>query len=109
MRRWVVLGATFAIFTISLRKFTDKGAAVEFVNERISVDKSGKSPLGSLMLGILAALEEFERRRSRELLTEGIPIVKAKGKYVQEPKLGSKEIDQAQAMIEMGIPKSGNC
>src|SRR5699024_11290010 len=43
-------------------EITDKGAAVEFVNESITVDKNGASPMDSLMLGILAAFAEFERR-----------------------------------------------
>src|SRR5699024_11874026 len=38
--------------------------------------------------------------------SESIALAKAKGKYVQQPKLGSKELEQAQAMIDMGIPKT---
>lgn len=37
---------------------------------------------------------------------KGIALAKAKGKYVQQPKLGPKGIEQAQAMIDMGIPKT---
>jgi len=87
-------------------EMTDKGAAVEFVSENITVDRDGASPLDSLMLGILAAFAEFERKRIRERQAEGIALAKAKGKYVQQPKLGAKEIEQAQAMIDMGIPKT---
>lgn len=87
-------------------EITDKGVAVEFVNENLTVDKNGASPLDSLMLGILAAFAEFERRRIKERQAEGIAIAKAKGKYIQEPKLGPEEIEQAQAMIDMGIPKT---
>lgn len=87
-------------------EMTDKGAAVEFVNESITVNRDGASPLDSLMLGILAAFAEFERKRIRERQAEGIALAKAKGKYVQQPKLGDKEIEQAQAMIDMGIPKT---
>ena len=87
-------------------EMTDKGAAVEFVNENITIDREGASPLDSLMLGILAAFAEFERKRIRERQAEGIALAKAKGKYVQQPKLGPREIEQAQAMIAMGIPKT---
>src|SRR5699024_8129702 len=87
-------------------ELTDKGAAVEFVNEKITVDKNGASLLDSLMLGVLAAFAEFERRRIKERQAEGIAIAKAKGKYVQQPKLGLTEIEQAHAMIDMGIPKT---
>lgn len=85
---------------------TNKGAAVEFINENITVDKNGAAPMDSLMLGILAAFAEFERRRIRERQAEGIAIAKAKGKYTQQPKLGAAEVDQAHAMITMGIPKT---
>lgn len=52
-------------------EMTDKGAAVEFVAENITVDREGASPLDSLMLGILAAFAEFERTRIRERQAEG--------------------------------------
>lgn len=87
-------------------EMTGQGAAVEFVHENIVVDKSGSSPLDSLMLGILAAFAEFERKRIRERQAEGIALAKSKGKYIQQPKLGAKEVEQAQAMIAMGIPKT---
>src|SRR5699024_7605678 len=87
-------------------EMTDKGAAVEFVNENITVNRDGASPLDSLMLGILTAFAEFERTRIRERQAEGIALAKAKGKYVQQPKLGSKELEQAQAMIDLGMPKT---
>lgn len=84
----------------------DKGAAVEFINEKITVDKNGASPMDSLMLGILAAFADFERRRIKERQAEGIAIAKAKGKYKQQPKLSPQDVEQAQAMIDMGIPKT---
>lgn len=87
-------------------ELTDKGAAVQFVNEHITVDKSGSSPMDALMLGILAAFAEFERRRIKERQAEGIAIAKAKGKYEQPPKLGPKDVEQAQVMIELGISKT---
>lgn len=62
-------------------ELTDKGAVVQFVNENITVNKHGSSPLDSLMLGILAAFAEFECRRIKERQAEGIAIAKAKGKY----------------------------
>lgn len=87
-------------------EITEKGAAVEFVSERITVDRNGSSALDSLMLGILAAFAEFERRRIKERQAEGIAIAKARGKYVQKPKLSVQDVEQAQAMIELGLPKT---
>ena len=87
-------------------EITDKGAAVEFVNEKITVDKNGASPMDSLMLGILAAFAEFERRRIRERQAEGIAIAKAKGKYVQQPALSNEDVEQVQALVDLGYPKT---
>ena len=87
-------------------EITDKGAVVEFVNENITVDKNGASPLDSLMLGILAAFAEFERRRIRERQAEGIAIAKAKGKYAQQPALSDDDIEQVKALVELGHPKT---
>ena len=80
--------------------------AVQFVAERITVDKSGTSPVDGLMLGILAAFAEFERRRIKERQAEGIALAKARGKYVQAPKLSDTDVEQARVMIQMGIPKA---
>ena len=87
-------------------ELTDKGCAVQFVSERITVDKSGTSPVDGLMLGILAAFAEFERRRIKERQAEGIALAKARGKYVQAPKLSGADVEQARVMIDMGIPKA---
>ena len=87
-------------------ELTAKGCAVQFVSERITVDKSGTSPVDGLMLGILAAFAEFERRRIKERQAEGIALAKARGKYVQAPKLSDTDVEQARVMIEMGIPKA---
>ena len=87
-------------------ELTGKGCAVQFVSERITVDKSGTSPVDGLMLGILAAFAEFERRRIKERQAEGIVLAKARGKYVQAPKLSDTDVEQAKAMVDMGIPKS---
>lgn len=57
-------------------------------------------------MGILAAFAEFERRRIRERQAEGIALAKARGKYVQVPKLSDTDVEQARVMIDMGIPKA---
>src|SRR5699024_12162977 len=68
-------------------EITDKGAAVQFVNENITVDKNAAAPMDSLMMGILPALAEFERRRIKESQAEGSALAKAKGKYAQQTAL----------------------
>lgn len=87
-------------------EITDKGAAVEFVSENLTVDKNGASPMGSLMLGILAAFAEFGRRRIRERQAEGSALAKAKGKYAQQPALGNEDVEQVKALVDLGYPKT---
>ena len=98
-------GSPISLYNI-VDEITSKGCAVEFVSERITVDKSGASPLEGLMLGILAAFAEFERRRIRERQAERIALAKARGKCVQAPKLSNADVEQVKAMIQMGIPKA---
>ncbi len=83
-----------------------KGAAVEFIKERITVDQNGSSPLDALMLGVMASFAEFERNLIRERQAEGIALAKTKGKYVQAPKLGKDDVEQARAMLNLGLPKT---
>lgn len=59
-----------------------------------------------MKVGILVAFAEFERRRIKERQAEGIALAKARGKYVQAPKLSDLDVEQARVMIQMGIPKA---
>lgn len=54
----------------------------------------------------MAAYAEFERRRIKERQAEGIAIAKAKGKYVQQPKLSDDDIEQIQVLLDLGYPKT---
>src|SRR5699024_1018709 len=62
-----------------------KGVAVDFVNEHITVDKNGASPMDSLILGILAAFAAVGRRRIEERQAVCIPRANSKGNYAQQP------------------------
>ena len=87
-------------------------AALDVAAERIERFHAAQMPQDmvlpedGLMLGILAAFAEFERRRIKERQAEGIALAKARGKYVQAPKLSDTDVEQARVMIEMGIPKA---
>jgi DNA invertase Pin-like site-specific DNA recombinase len=83
-----------------------QGAAVEFVKERITIDKNGSSPIEALMFGVVASFAEFERSLIRERQAEGIALAKSKGKYVQAPKLSAEDVEQAEAMLDLGLPKT---
>jgi len=82
-----------------------KGTAVEFVKERIAMDKHGSSPVDALKFGLMASLAEFERNLIRERQAEGIALAKAKGTYIRAPKLSAEDVEQAQAMLHVGLPR----
>jgi len=62
--------------------------------------------MDSLMLGILAAFAEFERRRIKERQAEGIALAKAKGKYAQQPALSDDDVEQIKVLLELGHEKT---
>lgn len=74
--------------------------------ERITVDQNGSSSLDLLMLRVMASFVEFERNLIRERQAEGLALAKAKGKYAQAPELSAEEVAQAQAMVELGLPRT---
>jgi DNA invertase Pin-like site-specific DNA recombinase len=58
----------------------NKGATVQLLSEGITVSKDETNPTQQLMLGLLAAIADFERAKIRERQAEGIALAKAKGK-----------------------------
>lgn len=59
-----------------------------------------------MMLGILAAIADFERVKIRERQAEGIAIAKAKGKYARKPKLSDDDIEQIKVLLQLGHEKT---
>lgn len=79
------------------------GVAVEFVdNPALNTD----TPQGEFMLTILAAVAQLERATIRERQAEGIEIAKERGVYERAPKLTSRQIEQARARVNEGVPKA---
>lgn len=89
-----------------LNELTDKGVTVELLAEGITVSKDERNPTQQLMLGLLAAIADFERAKIRERQAEGIAIAKAKGKYRQQPKLSDEDIEQIQVLLDLGYEKT---
>jgi len=89
-----------------LNELTDKGVTVELLAEGITVSKDESNPTQQLMLGLLAAIADFERAKIRERQAEGIAIAKAKGKYKQQPKLSDDDIEQIQVLLDLGYEKT---
>lgn len=63
-----------------VRKMTDRGVRVEFVNEGL-VFTGEDSPMANLLLSVMGAFAEFERSLIRERQREGIALAKKRGAY----------------------------
>jgi DNA invertase Pin-like site-specific DNA recombinase len=79
-----------------------KGADFEVLN--INLDT--KSPAGQLMLTLLAAIAEFEKRIILERQREGIDIAKEDGKYKGRKLIEETKLQQVQMLVEGGISVS---
>lgn|SRR5699024_5948834 len=89
-----------------LNELTDKGATVQLLSEGITVSKDDTNPTQQLMLGLLAAIADFERAKIRERQAEGIAIAKAKGKYARQPKLADEDVEQIKVLLDLGHEKT---
>src|SRR5699024_2941430 len=84
-----------------LNELTDKGTTVMLLSEGMTVSKDETNPTQQMMLGILAAIADFERVKIRERQAEGIAIAKAKGKYARKPKLSDDDIEQIKVLLQL--------
>lgn len=89
-----------------LNDLTDKGTTVMLLSEGMTVSKDETNPTQQMMLGILAAIADFERVKIRERQAEGIAIAKAKGKYARKPKLSDDDIEQIKVLLQLGHEKT---
>lgn len=89
-----------------LNELTDKGATVQLLSEGMTVSKDETNPTQQMLLGILAAIADFERAKIRERQAEGIAIAKAKGKYARKPKLSNEDVEQIEVLLQLGHDKT---
>lgn len=76
----------------------DKGVEVRFYTENLTFSK-GSSPMQELMLQVLGAFAQFERKLIKERQLEGISNAKRQGRYLGRPKKISDE--DKKVIIEM--------
>ena len=76
----------------------DKGVEVRFYTENLTFSK-GSSPMQELMLQVLGAFAQFERKLIKERQLEGIKNAKRQGRYLGRPKKISDE--DKKLIIEM--------
>lgn len=76
----------------------DKGVEIRFYTENLTFSK-GSSPMQELMLQVLGAFAQFERKLIKERQLEGINNAKRQGRYLGRPKKISDE--DKKLIIEM--------
>lgn len=81
------------------------GVRVEFLAERLNFAPGSHKPLDTLMLQLLGAFAEFERRLILERQREGIERAKARGVYKGRARaLSPGQLDGARRDVEAGVP-----
>ena len=63
-----------------VQEFTERGVCVQFMKENMTFTGED-SPMATLMLSVMGAFAEFERRLIRERQREGIELAKKRGVY----------------------------
>lgn len=82
----------------------DKGVEVRFYTENLTFSK-GSSPMQELMLQVLGAFAQFERKLIRERQQEGINNAKKQGKYLGRPKkIETKDKERIIQMYKDCVP-----
>lgn len=54
----------------------------------------------------MASFAELERSFLRKRQAEGIALAKARGKYGHTPQFSADDAEQAQTMLELGLPEA---
>lgn len=84
-----------------------KGAALEFAKEGLRFSGAKASATDKLMLGMLAAVAEFERSMIRERQAEGIKAAKSRGAYKgSKPKLSDAQVLDLLSRVRNKEPKA---
>jgi DNA invertase Pin-like site-specific DNA recombinase len=84
------LGRGLSDILTTLEAFTNKGVDIYIKDQGLHTMVDGKpNPTATLLIQIMSAIYEFERKIIKERTAEGIAIAKAKKKYTGRP-LGAK-------------------
>jgi len=89
-----------------VQTLTDRGIAIEFVQERLCFT-GDDSPMAILLLSVMGAFAEFERSLIRERQREGIELAKNRGVYKGRKKaLTLEQTNHVRESITHGESKS---
>ena len=87
---------------------TSKGITIKFLKEGLTFSKED-SPLSKLILSVMGAIAEFERKLIRERQMEGIFLAKQRGVYSKTGRKEKLSPDQVAILLkhaELGVSKS---
>ncbi|MDR3176586.1 MAG: recombinase family protein [Desulfovibrio sp.] len=90
----------------TVRVLTEKGVTIRFVKEGLTFEGKGE-PMQVMLFQILGAFAQFERELIKERQREGIERAKKEGKYRgRSYKLTHEQMEEAQALLAQGVPKT---
>lgn len=90
-----------------VKLINEKKASIKFISEGLMFD-GVDSPVSNLMLTVVGAFGEFERRIALERQLEGIELAKSQGKYKgRKPSLSISEFEGLKHLIfDLGMSKA---
>jgi len=89
-----------------VQNLTGRGVRIDFVTEGLSFS-GDDSPMATLLLSVMGAFAEFERKLLRERQREGIALAKKRGAYRgRKRSLSSKQIFELRRRVSTGEQKS---
>ena len=87
-------------------KLTGNGVEVQFVKEQLTFTDAD-NPMGTLLLSVMGAFDEFERSLIRERQREGIELARRRGAYRGRPRtLNDKQTVELRRRAGAGKPKA---
>lgn len=76
-----------------VKNLTGRGACIKFMKEQLTFEQNGNNSMNTLLLQVMGAFAEFERRLIKERQIEGIAAAQAKGvKFGRKAKLTPEQI-----------------
>lgn len=93
---------------IMIDELLARGVSIEFCSENLKFSPdSEKNVYSDIVLSVLGAIYEFERKMMLIRQAEGIAKAKAKGTYNgRRPQLTREQVNTARERVKNGVPKS---
>lgn len=97
------LGRNFIEFFSIVKEIQDKGASIRFIQEGMLLNPKSPNPMDNLLMGVFAAVAEYERSMIRERQKEGIAIARERGVYKGRKPIDPKRLEKGKEWVEIGL------